>query len=416
VVGEVPAGGPRVATRSWSLVDRHPYLATTVLWSAWLGAALGVVVGGVRSGAIADPHRRWPHFGGSLWPLFSWDFGWYRGIAMAGYPHGHGGPEYAFFPLWPWILRASGSVPDWIAALAVVIVASAFAFAGVAAASPSGRGWRAAVVLACWPGSFMLLLAYPDVIALAAAAWAAAVALRGRPWLAGVLGAVAAVARPTGFLIAIALAFAARGSRAGRLFAIAGPVAGAAAVQIFFWIRSGDPRAFTHAQALPIWQRNGPGRLSKWPGHLAHAFEVHASLVAAAAIVAIVLVVLIARRFGRLYAAAAAYVFVVAGLLLGAQTPQTRIGSAIAAIVVPLLVVLWQLGPRYRPWALFATAVFAVSFFSATVTSLGRQALFAFPLYWAVADGPKRLRHPIVAAVALAANVAIALTIAKFAP
>ena len=416
MVGEVSAGGPRVGTRSWSLVDRHPYVTTAVLWFAWLTAGLGVVVGGVRSGAIADPLGRWPHFGGSLWPLFSWDFGWYRGIAMTGYPHGHGGPEYAFFPLWPWILRASGSVPDWIAALAVVIAASAFAFAGVAAASPSGRGWRSALVLACWPGSLMLLLTYPDVIALAAAAWAAALALRGRPWLAGVLGAVAAVARPTGFLIAIALALATRGSRAGRLFAIAAPVAAAAAVHLFFWIRSGDPRAFTHAQALPIWERNGPGRLSKWPGHLAHAFEVHAALIAAGAIVAIILVVFIAGRFGRVYAAGAGYVFVVAGLLLGAQTSQSRIGSAIAAIVVPLLLVLWQLGPRYRPWALFATAVFAVSFFSATVTSLGRQALFAFPLYWAVADGPKPFRHPFVAAAAVAANVAILLTIGKYAP
>jgi len=51
-----------------------------------------------------------------------------------------------------------------------------------------------------------------------------------------------------------------------------------------------------------------------------------------------------------------------------------------------------------------------------TVTSFARQALFAFPLYWAVADGPRPLRHPLVAAVAVAANVAFALTLAKYAP
>jgi len=83
---------------------------------------------------------------------------------------------------------------------------------------------------------------------------------------------------------------------------------------------------------------------------------------------------------------------------------------------VPILGVLWWLGPRYRPWALFATAVVGVSFFSGTVTSFARQALFAFPLYWAVADGPRPLRHPLVAAVAVAANVAFALTLAKYAP
>src|SRR5881392_2454513 len=77
---------------------------------------------------------------------------------------------------------------------------------------------------------------------------------------------------------------------------------------------------------------------------------------------------------------------------------------------------LWRSGPRYRPWALFATAVIAVSFLSGTVTSFARQALFAFPLYWAVADGPRQLRHPLVAVVAVAANVAFALTLAKYAP
>src|SRR5207244_2933054 len=100
-------------------------------------------------------------------------------------------------------LLAAGAVwAAWLAAvLGVVVAASGVAFLGVAAASPSGQGRRAALALACWPGSFMLLLAYPDVLALAAAAWAAALVLRGRPFLAGALGAVAAVARPTGFLI-----------------------------------------------------------------------------------------------------------------------------------------------------------------------------------------------------------------------
>ena len=40
----------------------------------------------------------------------------------------------------------------------------------------------------------------------------------------------------------------------------------------------------------------------------------------------------------------------------------------------------------------------------------------AFPLYWAVAEGPRPLRHPVVAVTAIAANVAFALTLAKYAP
>jgi len=261
----------------------------------------------------------------------------------------------------------------------------------------------------------MLLLAYPDVLALAAAAWAAALVLRGRPYLAGALGALAAVARPTGFLIAIPLFFVARG-RLPRAVAAGAPLAAAAAVQIYFWRRSGDPRAFVHAQQLPIWQRNGPSRLSKWPGHVAHAFDVHAALLITGAIVAAVLIALAARRLNRWYAAALAYAFVVGALLFGAQTTLTRVESAVLAVAVPIVGLLWWLGPRYRPWALFATAVIALSFLSGTVTSFSRQALFAFPVYWAVADGPRQLRHPLVAVAAVVANVAFALTLAKYAP
>lgn len=411
---EVPARlaiGERIA----SSVERHSLLAAVAVWAVWLAAVLGVVIGGVEAGAIADPHHNWPHFGGPLWPFFTWDFGWYRAVAMFGYPHGHGGPFYAFFPLWPLVLRASGSIPDWVAAFAAVVAASGAAFLGVAFSTPSGQGRRAALALACWPGSFMLLLAYPDVVALAAAVWAAALVLRGRPYLAASLAAVAAVARPTGVLIAIPLFFVARGA-AARAAAAGAPLAAAAAVEIYFWQRSGDPRAFYHAQQLPIWRRNGPSRLSKWPGHVAHAFDVHAALLIAAALVALVVVVLVARWASRWYAATLAYAFVVGALLLGAQTPQTRIESAVLAIAVPVIGLLWWLGPRYRPWALFATAVITVSFLSGTVTSFARQALFAFPVYWAVADGPRALRHPLVAVGAVAANIAFALTLAKYAP
>ncbi|HEX6491767.1 MAG TPA: hypothetical protein VF002_10415 [Gaiellaceae bacterium] len=415
LAGEIRAW-PAARTRLSPAAERRRYGLVAVVWAGWLVAMLGVVVVGVETGLISDPASRWTHFGGPLWPLFTWDYAWYERVASVGYPHGADSPLYAFFPLWPWLLRASGSVADWIVAFGSVIAASALAFAGVTAAAPSARAWRSAAVLACWPGSFMLLLAYPDVIALAAAAWAAAFALRGRPWLAGLCGAVAAVARPTGFLIAIALLFVARGSRPARIFAAAAPVAAAAAVHAFFWERSGDPRAFLHAQALPIWNRNGPARFKHWPGHVAHALHAHALVVGVGGLVAAALVLLAARRLGRWHALVVAYLFVVSALLLGAQTTQTRIESALLAGVVPLLGLLWRLGVRYRPWALYATAVVAVSFFSGTVTSFARQALFAFPLYWAVANGPRQLRHPAVAALGVAANLAFALTIAKYAP
>ena len=118
-MGEDPA---RLAIRGRiaASVEQHALLAVGVVWAIWLAAVLGVVIGGVEAGAISDPHHSWLHYGGPLWPLFTWDFGWYRAVAEFGYPHGHGGPFYAFFPLWPLVLRASGSIPDWAASLAVV--------------------------------------------------------------------------------------------------------------------------------------------------------------------------------------------------------------------------------------------------------------------------------------------------------
>ena len=110
-MGEVPA---RLAIRRRiaASVEQHALLATGVVWSAWLAAVLGVVIGGVEAGAISDPQHSWLHHGGPLWPLFTWDFGWYNAVAVFGYPHGHGGPLYAFFPLWPLVMRASGSMTE----------------------------------------------------------------------------------------------------------------------------------------------------------------------------------------------------------------------------------------------------------------------------------------------------------------
>jgi hypothetical protein len=389
------------------------YGLVLAVWAAWLAAVVGVVVGGVESGAIADPVPSWTHFGGPFWPLFIWDYGWYRGIAVTGYIIA---PQYAFFPLFPLILRASGSIPDWIAGFTVVIGGSLLAFVGVAAAIPSGRRLRAAAALACWPGSFVLLLAYPDVLALAAAAWAAALILRGRPWAAGALGAVAAFARPNGFLLAIPLLFAGRASRLGRTFAVVATLAGAAAVHGYFWVKSGDALAFVHAESLPLWARNGPGHLTRWPIHVAHALVHHAPVLVPAAFVAAGVVALVARRFGRVWAAAVAYVFVVLALLLGAQSTPTRIQSAVLALAALAIAYLVRLGRGYWPWALFAAAVVGLSFFSGTVTSLARQTLFAFPVYWAAAEAPKPVRHPLVIAAAVCANIAYALTLAKYAP
>ena len=115
-------------------------------------------------------------------------------IAHSGYPAGHGGRQYAFFPLWPLLLHWAGTHLEIVVGAALAWAACLGAFFGVSNGLPRSP-LRSALALACWPGSFALALVYPDALALAAAAWAAAFALRGKPLAAGALGVVAA-ARP----------------------------------------------------------------------------------------------------------------------------------------------------------------------------------------------------------------------------
>ena len=292
-------------------------------------------------------------------------------------------------------------------------MASLAAFFGLSKGLPRSP-LRSALALACWPGSFALALAYPDGLALAAAAWAAAFALRGRPLAAGGLGAVAALARPNGVLIALPLAWLARGKGPRGWVGAALPVAAAVAVEAYFWSRSDDATAFFDAQRL--WGRDGPRGLGDWADHVRQVVENHARRDPAAG-----------RRGGgrprrrlaplRALGDGGRHLRLRRALLLAAtKSLQGFVDSARAALVLPLLVVLWRLGPRYRPWAAFSTVVVALLLLSGTIQSFGRQSLFAFPIFWAIADGPRWLRWPPLAVLGFAGNIVLVLLLTHFAP
>jgi hypothetical protein len=103
-------------------------------------------------------------------------------------------------------------------------------------------------------------------------------------------------------------------------------------------------------------------------------------------------------------------------VVLAARTGATAVQVAQCAFVLPLAGILWTMGRAHRVWALFASAVLALSLLSGSVQSFGRQALFAFPLLWVPAEGPSWLRARPVVALALAANVALCLTVTRWAP
>ena len=382
----------------------------SAIWAAWAGAVVATVAIGIAAGAY-DRSKGAP--GASLYPFFSWDFGWYEAVAS----HGYGSvvsQRYAFFPLWPWLIRASSSIPDWQWAGAIALLASGAAFLGVAAGSPAKRPRQAAIALACWPGSFALLLAYPDGLALACAAWAGALVLQRRPLAAVPLGAAAAMLRPTGLVIALPLALLARGRGPSYWLAAVAPIAAGVAVEIVFWTRSGDASAFFDAQKL--WGRSGPTGIGTWTRHVWERVSPHVVLVVVLLVVATALVVLAYRRLGPLWTVAVAYVCAVPVLLAATTSLATFVDSVRCALILPLLVVLWRLGPAYRPWAAYATVVVATLLGSGLMHSFGRQSLYAFPIFWALGEGPAWLRKPPLAAVGFVANLGIALLLTRFAP
>ena len=386
-----------------------PY-AVLAIWAAWAGAVVATVAIGIAAGAY-DRSKGAP--GASLFPFFSWDFGWYEAIAS----HGYGSvvsQRYAFFPLWPWLIRASGSIPDWQWAGAIALLASGLAFLGVAAGSPAKRPRQAAVALACWPGSFALLLAYPDGLALACAAWAGALVLRrqsarGRPARRGGGDAApdrprdraparASGQRPWSVLLARRRgAGRRRGGRGGRLLDAERRRGG----------------VLRRPEALGPLGPHGDRHVGE--ARLGEGLAARRARVLLL-IVAVAIVVLAYRRLGLLPTVAVAYVCAVPVLLAATTSLATFVDSVRCALILPLLVVLWRLGPAYRPWAAYATLVVATLLGSGLMHSFGRQSLYAFPIFWALGEGPAWLRRPPLAAAGFVANLGIALLLTRFAP
>jgi hypothetical protein len=349
--------------------DRGIVAPALAVWAVWAVVVLATLAVAVALGLEVPGAPAAGTFGR---PLLGWDFNWYLAIAQAGYTPDEVRPEYAFYPLLPAIfdgLDALGD-PRTLALLVLVPVTSAAAFLGVVATNPSGHRRRTAIALACLPGSFALLLPYTDALTVAAAAWACVACAHGRPGAAGVLGAVAAAARPTGFLVVLPLVLLARRrDERTRWLAPVLPLVSLAGVQVFFWLRSGDPLAYRRAAEL--WQRPDPLNLANSVG---------------------------------------------AAIRGAPHLAGNTVNWAIALFLVALLVRLWRMGPEYRPWAVYAAATLAVPIASGQIVGIGRYALLGFPLVWAAADGVATLRRPAVVALGAAVSALLVVSIGHYQP
>ncbi|MDO8362726.1 MAG: glycosyltransferase family 39 protein [Actinomycetota bacterium] len=156
--------------------------------------------------------------------LTSWDGIWYLRIVRMGYPHSVqpnvtyevSDARAAFFPAYPMLVRAVDTVlpgGDSVAALFTnfVLGAVAILLTGLIARHLFGVrvGERTMLLMALFPGSFVLSFAYTEALLLVFAA-ACCWFLMQRQWLvAGVFAALGTATRPNGIALIAACAVAA---------------------------------------------------------------------------------------------------------------------------------------------------------------------------------------------------------------
>lgn len=173
--------------------------------------------------------------------LFAWDGAYYRDIAVGGYESVERG-ALRFHPLLP-LLGRSG-VGILLVANLGALVAGAVVHRLVADETGDGDlARRAATLVGIAPPAFSAVWAYAEGPFLALAAGQLLAVRRGRWWLAAVLGALAALMRPTGVLLVLPVAVAAWRRRERTLGAVGAAVAPVAAVAGYLaWVgdRFGD--------------------------------------------------------------------------------------------------------------------------------------------------------------------------------
>lgn len=146
-----------------------------------------------------------------------WDSGWYFQLASTGYTYAPDAQStVAYFPLYPMLMRAAAwpfggtSEAVWTAGIAVSVTAFAaalFALHRLAEHLTGSRtvAQRAILYLAVFPFSFYFSRVYTEAVFLLVTVLALSAACRSRWGYAGLFGALSALTRPNGILIAVPL-------------------------------------------------------------------------------------------------------------------------------------------------------------------------------------------------------------------
>lgn len=169
--------------------------------------------------------------------LFTWDGAYY--VVLAEQWYSAVADSARFFPLYPALARVLAPLFGGDHQLALLVIANVSAFAGallvwrLAAEALADRdvGSRAAWMLPIFPAGFVLVFAYTEGLAVVFVA-GTLLALHRRRWLlAGAVGLLAALLRPVGGLVVVAILVEVvrtrpRPSLPSMAVALAGPVVG----------------------------------------------------------------------------------------------------------------------------------------------------------------------------------------------
>jgi hypothetical protein len=219
-----------------------------------LGAAFVATLATKDPGAGPWPKIPGPHIA-LLRTLARWDGAWYIDIAQHGYHHSAippgGDAGYAFFPFYSWLIRAVSWMSFSSPLVIAVVLATLFGAIGAlliyvitAELFDDKVALRAATLFCFFPGAFVLSMAYTEALTIAAAA-GALLAMRRQRWvLAGLLGAVCAMTRPTGAVLVLAAAWCAwrawrRGEGRRPWAAPALTAAGTGVIVVYQWALTG---------------------------------------------------------------------------------------------------------------------------------------------------------------------------------
>jgi Gpi18-like mannosyltransferase len=196
------------------------------------------------------------------------DAWFYRQIAINGYeprsPDGKPKNTWAFFPLYPLLVRALGGGDGATFSTVAMLTSNVALLAALFAVAAAGRALgasdddveRATWYMALFPTSYFFSLPMTESLFLLLSAGTFLAAARQRWLAAGLLGALTSATRVIGIcLLPALLLLPFQRKSKQRLWILIVPL-GVAAFVAYLYVRTGDPLAFIHAQTL--WGRGAP--------------------------------------------------------------------------------------------------------------------------------------------------------------